>query len=121
MVRLSYSCSVGSGVTAATDINGVTVVDGEQPHLVTLDPDDPDANPRWKRTKKGKVTIWNLAFLYTVTCEDRAGNAAVVEIVPIFRPPGVARLDSTSRRIVPRMPRAPRPLDLGALRSGGGI
>jgi len=72
---VGYSCDDASGiVTTETDINGMPVIDGEGLHLVTLGPDDPDATPRWKRTKKGKLTIWDFEFLMTVTCEDGAGN-----------------------------------------------
>jgi len=79
-----YSCSDASGVVATSaEINGVPVIDGEDVHLVVLK--DPDAPPRWKRTKKGKLTIWDFAFEFVVTCEDGHGNVGSTTVFPAFR------------------------------------
>jgi pullulanase-type alpha-1,6-glucosidase len=84
---VSYSCRDASGaaVTSA-EINGVPVFLGEEVHLVTLD--DPDEDPRWKRSNKGKLTIWDFSFTFTVTCQDAYGNVGTATVVPDFRMPG---------------------------------
>ena len=83
--EVGYACMDASGVTFEAFINGVPVISGEEVHLVTLDADDPDARPRWRRTNKGKLTIWDFSFLLTVTCEDGAGNTTTATVVPQFR------------------------------------
>jgi hypothetical protein len=81
---VGYSCADASGIAASSaEINGVPVIDGEDVHLVILD--DPDATPRWKRTKKGKLTIWDFEFAFTVTCEDAHGNVGTTVVIPAFR------------------------------------
>ena len=59
------------------------VINGEDVHLVILS--DPDAPPRWKRSSKGKLTIWDFSFVMTVTCEDGHGNVGTAVVVPTFR------------------------------------
>ena len=81
--RVGYSCSDISGIAATTaEINGVSVIDGEVVHLVTLD--DPDATPRWRRSKKGKLKIWDFTFELVVTCEDTYGNVGTATVSPVF-------------------------------------
>jgi len=83
---VSYSCSDASGATVlSAEINGVPVIDGEEVHLVVLD--DPETAPHWKRTKKGKLTIWDFDFALTVTCVDGHGNSATEAVSPEFRMP----------------------------------
>jgi pullulanase-type alpha-1,6-glucosidase len=80
---VGYSCADASGITStAADINGVPVIDGEEVHLVTL---NPNGHPRWQRTKQGKLTIWDFEFLMTVACEDGAGNTSTATVVPEFK------------------------------------
>ena len=79
---VNYSCTDATGVAVEADINGIPVIDGEEDHLVTL---NPNGKPRWHRDEDGVLGIWDFDFVLTVTCTDGAGNTTIETVVPVFR------------------------------------
>jgi hypothetical protein len=80
--EVGYSCTDASAVTVEADINGIPVIDGEEAHLVVI---NPNGTPRWIRDGSGRLTIWDFDFLMTVTCEDASGNTTTETVEPEFR------------------------------------
>lgn len=80
--QVGYSCTDASAVTVEADINGISVSNEEELHLITL---NPNGKPRWNYDEFGVLTIWDFEFLLTVTCEDASGNSTTETVVPEFR------------------------------------